>query len=341
MCLGPIELTPPFSPDLFIRCCCVWLKTKTVTQVTLVSLERQEQHSIRKHNDPVKGSWFRTCESFWNTQTSHTTSIPHVNKTHTTPQNKVKTCQNSGSAFPVRSAGEAPSAFENHIPSKVPVRQVKTSGLQTEDSYLSRPHPQMWLTVHCPTGRYLGPKYRAGKARVEVAGDARSNERPCQQTSGPGAEEITAAGHSALNSGSYKLTCCLWSRREALGTLVSCPPSHPAFAAQTLNSVKPKASRDWIQVPNLHCSQVHPLWRLSAAGLRPGETILHPLSPAYRDLLSQGFLYHLSLLSLEDYFYLQIKNSFVLPHVGICWSSDPCRQAFHFSRGCAEGAIRW
>ena len=54
-----------------------------------------------------------------------------------------------------------------------------------------------------------------------------------------------------------------------------------------MNFLKPKASRDWMPVHNLHCSQAHQLWSPSMARIRPRETTLHPLF-AYRYLLSQG-----------------------------------------------------
>lgn len=56
MCLGPRELTSPGPRDSLIHCYCVWLKAKTVTQATSVSLEREEEPGIRKWNDPFEGA---------------------------------------------------------------------------------------------------------------------------------------------------------------------------------------------------------------------------------------------------------------------------------------------
>lgn len=79
--------------------------------------------------------------------------------------------------------------------------------------------------------------------------------------------------------------------------LVSCLlHTVPLNVAQTLSSVRRKASKDWMQVRNLHCSQIHPPRRLSAARTRPGAILFHPLYSANQDFLSQGFLCHLSLL---------------------------------------------
>lgn len=96
----------------------------------------------------------------------------------------------------------------------------------------------------------------------------------------------------------------------------------PLNAAQALNSVRRKASEDRMQVHNLHCPPVRPLWSLSVARMRPDETTLQPLSSAHPDLLSQGFLGHLSLLwgllLSPDWEFLCSSTGWYLPEEWSC-----------------------
>lgn len=187
----------------------------------------------------------------------------------------------------------------------------------------------MHLTTDCPRGWYFNPKYAAW---LEAAGEAQSNECLCQQPRRPTEEEIIAAGHPALNSRNYKSHAA--SGLKALGSFVSCPLSHLTFDCwsnskkKKMDFLKSKASRDWMPVHNLHCSQAHQLWGLSTARIRPGETTLRPLCSLTAIFFLKA-LCHLTVLGgfllPPDEELLRSSTWWCLPRlptaplVGICW----------------------
>lgn len=166
-----------------------------------------------------EGSWFRTSESFWNIQTGQTTSIPHLNKSPI--YNHWKQSDDLSELwffFPCQVYWWCTYNFKIFC-----VRYL----LPVQWTPRVRPHLQMLLTVYCPNGWNPGPKYRAGKTWVEAAGEAQCNEGLCQQISRPVAEEVIAAGHPALNSGSYESHVALvlmWSPGQScfLSSFIPC-----------------------------------------------------------------------------------------------------------------------